>query len=80
MMPALFCLAMKRALVEIQSRRPRNALVVAYLDDVYVVCDRNDAHLCYGIVRDVLRNHCHIDVNEAKLAAYGEGVAEIPPN
>jgi len=78
MMPALFCLAMRGALIEIQSRLPENAFVVAYLDDVYIICNRGDAHGCYGIVQEVLRNRCHIDVNEAKLAAYGTGDQEMP--
>ena len=37
LMPALFCLAMRPALEEIQQRLAPGDLVVAYLDDVYIL-------------------------------------------
>ena len=79
MMPALFCLAMRRALEEIQALLPAGALVFAYLDDVYVVCDHNDTFQCYQVVREILHLRCHIDINMGKLAAWGRGTNEPPP-
>jgi len=79
LMPALFCLALRRALQEIQGILPRDAYVFAYLDDVYVICGRDDVHGCYETVRDILQLRCHIDVNVGKLAVWGMGRAEAPP-
>ena len=79
LMPALFCLALRRALREIQEHLPPGALAVAYLDDIYVVCLRDHTHHCYTVVRDILERTCHIDVNLGKLAAWGAGVGEAPP-
>ena len=42
LMPALFCLALRPAVCEIQEKLPAGAVVVAYLDDIYIyiyVCD-----------------------------------------
>ena len=79
LMPAFFCLAMRRALQEIQGILPSDAYVFAYLDDVYVICSRADVHGCYEAVRDILRLRCHNDVNVGKLAVWGVGRADAPP-
>ena len=58
LMPALFCTTLKPALVEIQSRLRGTDIVVGYLDDVYVVCDRENARYSYDVCVSVLRNFC----------------------
>eukprot|EP00973_Karenia_brevis_P018177 2496574-Karenia_brevis.AAC.1 len=74
-MPALFSLAMRPALQEIQDRLPDGACVVAYLDDVYVICKPAETAEAYETVREVLQRVCHIDVNLGKLAAWSKNEA-----
>ena len=45
MMPALFCLALRAAVQEIKDGLPEGSTILAYLDDIYAVCDRADAAL-----------------------------------
>ena len=80
LMPALFCLALREALEEMQGLLPNGSYFFAYLDDVYVICDHVDTHQCYEIVRDVLLNRCHINVNVGKLAAWSKGSTLPPPH
>ena len=40
LMPALFCLALRRALEEIQELVPQGGMVFAYLDSIYVICQQ----------------------------------------
>ena len=80
LMPALFCLALRQALEEIQAMLPANCTVLAYLDDIYVICPHRETHRCYEIVHAVLRDRCHIDVNLGKLKAWSPGLGNCPPN
>ena len=87
LMPALFCLALSPALAEIQGRLLPGEVVVAYLDDIYVICSRARARDAYELVKEVLQRTCHIDVNQGKLAAWSQrpgpppsGIAELGPN
>ena len=45
------------------------APVIAYLDDIYIVCEPEDAALIFRMVEDVLFRVCHIDINHGKLIA-----------
>eukprot|EP00959_Pyramimonas_sp_CCMP1952_P101462 2122694-Pyramimonas_sp.AAC.1 len=56
LMPALFCLALHTALEQIKAALPEGAEVVAYLDDIYIVCDPMDVAHIYDAVRTTLRN------------------------
>ena len=76
MMPALFCLALKSALTEIKQGLPEGASIHAYLDDIYVTCDRADAALIFHRIQEILSRVCHIDVNLGKLAAWSK--ADLP--
>ena len=69
LMPALFCLALHSALEQVKAALPQGAEVVAYLDDIYIVCNPTDVAEIYDMVQTTLRNTCHIDVNVGKLAA-----------
>ena len=67
LMPALFCLAMKPALEEIQRRLQRGDIVLAYIDDVYVLTRPERAREAYNLVAEVLERTCNIQVNQGKL-------------
>eukprot|EP00959_Pyramimonas_sp_CCMP1952_P253359 5293487-Pyramimonas_sp.AAC.1 len=67
-MPALFCLAINIALRRINERLPPGAEVLAYLDDIYVICDPGEVAHVMATVRNDLSTSCHIDVNVGKLA------------
>ena len=77
-MPALFCLALKPALDAIRAHLPPGAFIVAFLDDIYVVCDAVDVHEIFCYARDTLQEVCHIDVNLGKLAAWSKNLQPPP--
>jgi len=79
LMPALFCLALKTALQEIEEGLPDGAVVMAYLDDIYVVCEPDDAALVFHRIREILARVCHIDVNLGKLAGWSKAARPAPP-
>ena len=78
-MPALFCLAMRPALAEIQARLHADDLVVVYLDDVYVVTTPDRARAAYDVVAEVLPRVCNIQVNRGKLQAWCRSGRAAPP-
>ena len=49
LMPALFCLALRPALLEIQAWLSPGDLVLAYLDDIYIICSRETARTAFDI-------------------------------
>ena len=69
LMPALFCLAMRPALQEIQARMADDELVLAYLDDIYVLTRPERTRAAYDIVAEVLARVCNVEVNRSKLVA-----------
>lgn len=77
-MAALFCLALKSALQEIQEGLPDGAVVLAYLDDIYLVCDRDDSSLLFRRTQEILARLCHIDVNLGKLVAWSKAPLPSP--
>ena len=79
LMPALFCLGLLPALREIQEGLPEGAYVFAYLDDIYVVCERDDVHLIFHRIREILTRACHIDINMGKLKAWSKAETDSPP-
>lgn len=79
LMPGLFCLALRSALDEIQQALPAGATILAYLDDIYVICAHGDTHACYEVVRSTLLRSCNININMGKLAAWGIGRNDSPP-
>ena len=78
LMPALFCLGLHQALRRIQSALPPGADILAYLDDVYVVCDPDEVDHILQITRHELLTSCHINVNIGKLAIWGPTPAPCP--
>ena len=78
LMPALFCLAMKPALEEIQSRLGEGDLVLAYLDDVYILTRPERARAAYDVAAEVLSRVCGIQVNRGKLVCWNKTGADAP--
>ena len=72
----LFCLALQPALEQISASLPGGCHVIAYLDDIYLVCDRDQVANVFADVRATLHNICHIDINMGKLAAWSK--EEVP--
>eukprot|EP00973_Karenia_brevis_P048052 6668348-Karenia_brevis.AAC.1 len=54
LMPALFCLALHPAMQRIRALIPQDAIVIAYLDDIYIVCEPTDAGNILRQTRTVL--------------------------
>jgi len=79
LMPALFCLALKPALLEMNAHLPGGCFAVAYFDDIYVITDPEHARPAYDIMKEVLHRTCHIDVNIGKLAAWSKRKQAAPP-
>eukprot|EP00959_Pyramimonas_sp_CCMP1952_P143426 3002513-Pyramimonas_sp.AAC.1 len=71
LIPGLFCLAMQPALQAIQVRILPGAEVVAYLGDVHVTCDPEDAAFILENEKIELRNICHIDMHAGRLRIWG---------
>eukprot|EP00959_Pyramimonas_sp_CCMP1952_P279429 5842015-Pyramimonas_sp.AAC.1 len=78
-MPALFCLALKPALQRVRDDLPQGAEMIAYLDDIYVICNRDDVTTIYDHVRTTLVEICHVDVNIGKPAAWSKNHNACPP-
>ena len=71
LMPALFCLALRPALQHIHARLPPGAEIIAYLDDIYVVCNPDEVEYVLALAESTLQTTCSIDVNMGKLAIWG---------
>ena len=67
LMPALFYLALKPALSEINARLFEECFAIAFFDYIYVISDLERA-IAYDITNEILQRTCHIDVNVGKLA------------
>ena len=74
-----FCLAMKSALEEIQQRLQPGDVVVAYIDDVYVLTRPERARAAYDLVAEVLQRTCGIQVNQGKLVCWNRSGEAAPP-
>ena len=83
LMPALFSLGLAQALSEAQSRLRANELVIAYLDDLYIVTSPARARQAYDAVTEVVRARCGIEPNGGKTACWNKagvappGIAEL---
>ena len=78
LMPALFCLAMRPALEEIQQRLTHGDIAVAYLDDIYIITKPERARNAYDITAEVLQRVCGIRVNQGKLLCWNRSGAPAP--
>ena len=78
LMPALFCLALKPALAEIQAALQPDEQVYAYLDDIYVVTSPARVRAVFDLVSEVLYRVCRIRVNRGKLVAWNASGSSAP--
>ena len=78
LMPALFCLALHPALEHLREVLPENATVVAYLDDLYVFCEKSEVCNVLEAAQADLQRICHIDTNLGKLAVWGKNYSDPP--
>ena len=52
--------------------------ILAYLDDIYIVCDKDAVVNILADTRAILHDVCHIDVNLGKLVAWSRTVSAAP--
>jgi len=78
LMPALFSMALRPALAEIQARLPAGDLVTAYLDDIYIVTRPERARHVYDIVQETLWRVCRIRINQGKLVCWNRSGGAAP--
>ena len=57
---------------------PDNATIVAYLDDLYVFCDKSEVCNVIEAAQADLQRICHIDTNLGKLAVWGKNYSDPP--
>ena len=70
LMPALFSLGMAEALREAQSHLQANELVIAYLDDIYIVTSPERARAAYDMVTATVAARCGIMPNLGKTVCW----------
>jgi hypothetical protein len=78
LMPALYALAQHRALEVAQSRLQPGEVLIAYLDDVYVVCRPERAVPVFNIVTAALREHAGVEANLGKCKMWNKAGMEPP--
>ena len=71
--PLLFSLGKHPALEAIQRRLRGNEKVVAFLDDIVVVCSADWVVAVEAILREELKRHAHIDVHLGKTQEWNRG-------
>ena len=78
-MPALFCLALHPVLEAGNAQLQEGEMIVAYLDDVYIVSNKERAREVYNIVTGHIRDLAGIEVNLRKTECRGKGGGDAPP-
>ncbi len=79
LMPALFCLGLDEALTQARSQLLPNELLVAYLDDIYLVTTKPRARQAYDTVTRCIREMAGVEANLGKTECWGKGGGEPPP-
>jgi len=85
LMPALFSLGMADALREAQAQLLPDELVIAYLDDVYIVSAPERARAAYQTVTETIARRCGVQPNLGKTVCWNRagicppGIAELGP-
>ena len=74
-MPALFSLALAGALRKAQERLAPGEVLLAYLDDLYLVTRPERAGAAYMIVTDEVRRGCGIEPNLGKTVCWNRAGA-----
>ena len=73
LMPALFSLAQHPALEGIQRRLPDNERLLAFLDDIYVVCHADRVASIFTMLQEELFQHSAIRVHLGKTKLWNQG-------
>ena len=76
LMPLLFSLGQHRSLDSISGRLRAGEKIMAYLDDVYVVCAPHRVRAVTQIVEEELFRHAHISVHHGKTQVWNRGGVE----
>lgn len=69
LMPGIFFLAMRPILSRIQNAFFAGAFVFAYLDDIHIICHRDDTISVFQPAKHYLKTICHIGVRHGDVAA-----------
>ena len=78
LMPALFSLGLAGALREAQARLQEGELVIAYLDDLYIITAPERARDAYNLVAGIVAERCGIQPNMGKTVCWNRGNIEPP--
>jgi len=79
LMPALFSLGIRRALAAVGERLDPGDLLVAFLDDVFVLTSEERARRSFDVVEHELRTRAGIDLERTKTRAFAFQPAPAPP-
>ena len=66
LMPVLFALRLHQALIAVQANLLPSECVLAFLDDIYVVCSPGRVSDVYASLQHVLWRHSRIEVHQGK--------------
>ena len=78
LMPALFCLGLHDSLLRAQTRLGHEDVILAYLDDIYIVTSPHRARLAYDVVVNEIENGTGIRPNLGKTECWAANVSEAP--
>ena len=76
LMPALFSLGLASALREIQASLREGEMVIAYLDDLYLVSRPDRAKAVYDLAVSIIRRCCGVEPNLGKTVCWNRAGAE----
>ena len=69
LMPPLYALGQHEGLVTAQRLLPEGDTLVAYLDDIYLLTQRQHARVAFDIVTGCIAEHCGVSANMGKCPA-----------
>ena len=74
-MPLLFSLAIHDALLRVKENMLPGELLVAFLDDVYVVSHPSRTRVVYNLLAAAFHEHAGIELNAGKTRVWNRGWA-----
>ena len=79
LMPALFSLGLAQALREAQACLRPDELVVAFLDDLYIITAPDRAKAAYDVVTEIVAGRGGIQPNLGKTVCWNQAGGDCPP-
>ena len=76
LMPALFALGQHRALVAVRERLRPDEHLLAFLDDIYIVCRQDRVVHIHAMLRAQLWHHARIQIHQGKTQVWNRGGVE----